>query len=489
MKITITKKMFHKALFRSIVLVAHILLSSSQGLEAQTRDARTILSERIEAELKSKLFVQTLVAVEISDLESGKILFTRNSNILLRPASNAKLFSSAAALLALPPETEFVTSFHLSTSSSGKNFLWVKGSGDPLITSEDIQNAIESIQSRSLEAIEGIGFDASACDSIFFGAGWMWDDEPSGFLPYLSAFCVNGNIVRVNAQEVKGRIVISTDCDSENFIFQNTAEAGAGTKLEITKEPRSNVIVIRGALPRGKSREEELSIWNPQMLFEAITRKALGSMNGREALALEIVHGLLPKESETLFSVRHSIAEVIKSVNTHSNNLAAEMLLKFVAHSNTNVPGSTENGLSIMRDQFKHADISCDGIHLVDASGISFYNLVTAASIGKLLRGMSLSNVFQAYVQSFAIGGKDGTLKNRFRETADAGIIRAKTGTIAGVSALSGYILPRSGPRLAFSILMQNFIGSADEYRNVQDAIVKHCIAYCASQTGVRSFR
>ena len=121
--------------------------------------------------------------------------------------------------------------------------------------------------------------------------------------------------------------------------------------------------------------------------------------------------------------------------------------------------------------------VDTTAVKLVDGSGMSFYNLVSAAALGQLLRGMYNSSARERFIRSMAVMGKRGTLAKRLAGTNADGIVTGKTGTISGVSALSVYVLTPESP-LAVVILMQNFDGAHGPYRAVQDRIVLHCLEY-----------
>ena len=122
-------------------------------------------------------------------------------------------------------------------------------------------------------------------------------------------------------------------------------------------------------------------------------------------------------------------------------------------------------------------------LHLRDGSGISFYNLLTARGLASLLAVMARQPAFDRFISTFAIAGKDGTLARRMRDMKKGAEFRGKTGTVSGVSALSGYAQAPGGRLLGVVILMQNFHGKHKPYRDIQDAIVRHCITYSAASS------
>jgi D-alanyl-D-alanine carboxypeptidase/D-alanyl-D-alanine-endopeptidase (penicillin-binding protein 4) len=178
-------------------------------------------------------------------------------------------------------------------------------------------------------------------------------------------------------------------------------------------------------------------------------------------------------------------------MNKESDNLCAEAVLRALCYGTGRKLSavSANDGLAAMSSIFGRNGISSSDIALRDGSGISFYNLVTAASIGRVLRRLTTPTVFERYRSSLSIAGVDGTLRNRMTTLSPFPAFRGKTGTVRGVSALSGYVQAPGGRLLTIVILMQNFVGKPSPYREVQDRIIKHCLDYSTSFKAVKQPR
>ena len=136
------------------------------------------------------------------------------------------------------------------------------------------------------------------------------------------------------------------------------------------------------------------------------------------------------------------------------------------------VPGSGENGISVLHEFLNSMGIDTTTIRAADGSGLSYYNLLTADMLVQLLEGMAKkTDLFPLFYTSLPIAGVDGTLANRMKGTLAEGNLRAKTGTISGVSSLSGYVKTQEGETLTFSMSMQNFILPGRLYQRAQDRI------------------
>lgn len=468
-----------------MILACVALIALSTSAHAQ-KDALLELAEQIDKEISGPLFERTIAAVEIRDCESRDILYARNADLLLRPASNAKLFTSAAALLGLAENFRFRTTLYAVDSS--RRTLVLVGGADPLFGEKDIQNLAEFALADGVRSVDTLFLDGSLLDGTFYGPGWMWDDEPDPFMPYLSAFPLSANTVRITctAPAQKGLpLEVTVFPSSGSITVENRAVSGSRTDLDIEKLPRSNRIVINGSLRAGRKAYKRLSLWRPETVVAELFLASLRA-GGAATDSTIIVHAAPQIAGSEIGVISHGLDPVLEELNKESNNLSAESLLRLLAASQTSVRGgiSPETGIAAMKRVLKKHGYPVDALHLRDGSGISFYNLVPASYIGALLAGMANSAHFKRYKASLSIAGTDGTLKHRMRELRNQGEFRGKTGTISGVSALSGYAQAPKGRLLSVVILIQNFHGKHRPYRKIQDRIVEHCLRYSGKTKG-----
>ena len=143
-----------------------------------------------------------------------------------------------------------------------------------------------------------------------------------------------------------------------------------------------------------------------------------------------------------------------------------------MALETTHTPGSAENGVKIVLRYLENRGIPTTHQVFVDGSGVSRYNLTNAETIIRVLEEMYRDQVnFPVFLGSLAVAGKDGTLAHRMGATPADGKVMAKSGTMNGISALSGYVTTPLGEPLAFSIIIQNYAGSSTTAMEVQDSI------------------
>ena len=439
--------------------------------------------QRVDAILSDSIFASTKCGIEIVSLDNNEVLYERDAKTLLRPASNIKLMTTAAALLILGPQYSFRTSLYTDTLVSGDTLegnVYIKGSGDPDFSSADLAVLLSPLTAKNISRVAGnlVG-DASYFDDERWGAGWMWDDEPSGFAAYNSALSINRNCVEVTVtpgSKIDDTVTVTIDPPTRYVSLINEATTAADTipsTLDISRKykERLNTIVVRGRMPvTGKQEKESISVWNPEMYFLTLAGEELHRRN--IAVDGKLLLDSLPRNALCVSQQSRPMDSVLVYLNKASDNLSAENILKILGAAAYGTPATTAHGITAAKLALAALGVDSTNYLMVDGSGVSHYDLVTPDDFIRLLRGMyGRKDLFDLYVNTLPNAGVDGLLANRMRGTAAQNNLHAKTGTIRGASALSGYVRTADGELLAFSMMMENYIGSGDPYRRAQDAI------------------
>ena len=212
----------------------------------------------IDALLSDSIFTATKCGIEIVSLGNGEVLYERDARMLLRPASNMKLITAAAALSTLGKNFLLKTEMYSDTLINNgvlHGNIYLKGFGDPDFNSAQLADMLSMLKARGITKIEGnVVGDATYFDDERWGVGWMWDDEPAGFAAYNSALSINRNcvVVTVTPSKTMGdTTLISIDPPTQYVSLLNTATTGADTTpltLEISRKfkERLNVITVKG---------------------------------------------------------------------------------------------------------------------------------------------------------------------------------------------------------------------------------------------------
>ena len=438
------------------------------------------------------------------DAETGNSLYERDTGRSFIPASNTKLYSTAAALDILGPDFRFETRLETDgTLQDGvlSGNLIVVGSGDPVIggrfTDGDItayfRSWADSLKALGIRSIDGhvIG-DDDAFDEEYIGYGWQWDDLPWWYAAEMSALSFNDNCVdiRLEAATEGMPAVLSWEPMMTSYVTTRNESITIGPQNGIEEDyfrvQGTNDFIIASKVPEGRTEVESLSVSNPTAFFVHVLREVLLSegiaVRGRSVDIDELAIKPSRDEYQHLFShFSPSLGDIVVPLNKRSQNLYAEQVLRAVAVAklpteDEPAAGSAALALDRARKQtFGAAGMDTLRLQLVDGSGLARQNLVTSTMTARLLHYMwhhEDDATREAFITSLPIGGVDGTLSSRMRDTAAEGNVRAKTGTLGNVAALSGYVDTANGRTLIVSMMANHYTESSRRARLVQDRIM-----------------
>jgi D-alanyl-D-alanine carboxypeptidase/D-alanyl-D-alanine-endopeptidase (penicillin-binding protein 4) len=434
------------------------------------------LKSELDGMIARELLPYSLASIKVVSLKSGSTLYETNPYVLLPAASVQKLFTAAAALSLLGPDQAVETSISVDPDNTT---LYLRGCGDPLLKTADLALMVDELAGKLPPARQyKLVGDTSYFDDAYWGSGWMWDDEPDPEAMYISALSVNGNTVRVTVSPGKtasSALNTSVKPSTRYVVIENagiTGKPGGPCNASLTRPAgdRDNHILVSGTLAPGcNAVSRRLTVWRPELYTLTLLRGLLeksGITVGPPTL------GDTSANAKILASTRHTVGEIVSVMLKKSDNLCAENLLKYLAHAKSAQKGTSAGGGEVVREFLRMQGIPTDRLVIADGSGVSRYNLTNADTITRLLVAAYKDNAtFPFFADSLPLAGNDGTLANRMKGTPAEGRVRAKTGTMKGISALAGYTVTSDGEPLAFSMIMENFVGPVQRVRDLQDRI------------------
>ena len=451
-------------------VISHSVISPPDPLRQLQNNINFILSDSI--------FKYTHAGIKVVYLDNGKILYERDSKALMNPASNIKLITSAAALAMLDTGYKFKTSIFVDDSTIDSNItknIYLKGYGDPNLTTSDLDSLAFAVHRFGINTINNIIVDNSFFDDNYWGAGWAWDDESDPDAPYIDALSVNKNCIRINLYADSIHLAVSTEPNTSFVTVINHARIVLDTirtPLTIKRQTlsNSNVILIEGDVFRYSTITQKVSLRCPEIYTGMLFKESL--LRAGVSIAGDIINGVVFDGYHEITQCFHSINKVIETMNKQSDNLSAENTLKVLSALKNGIPGSAKNGVLVEKIFLAGLGIDTSKFSIVDGSGVSRYNLMSADQLVQFLAVMrKQTRMFPMFYNSLSIAGIDGTLEDRMINYPVACNLHAKTGTLNGVSCLSGYVQTRDGEMLAFAIMMENFISSASDFHLAQDRI------------------
>ncbi len=451
-------------------------------------DPVLIFQEKINEILQDSVLYQAHTGIKIVSLDRNEVLYEKNSHKLFHPASNMKIITTAAALKKLGVNFKFKTEVLVDTPgiADGKiaGNLYLKGGGDPDLTSDDLRKMIQNLKEQGITEIEGdLICDERYFDELFLGSGWMWDDASCWECAAISALSVNDNCVEVHLQPapVIGEKPIVTICPATNYvkidnqgITVDSLDTLQQQKFKIEREwiHPSNVIHIEGGIANNIPEViQVIDIREPALYTGTLFRELLTDADIK--FSGTVKKGVTSTNAISLITYwSKPLSLIVYNTNKESDNLSAELILKTMGAEKKNPPGTSRKGITVINEYLHEIGQDSSRFRLADGSGVSRYNLVSPELLVAILKDMYHDSKVQAeFKSSLPIAALDGTLKKRMKDSPAAGNLRAKTGSLSDVSTLSGYATSADGENLAFSLMMIHFNVPTSYIRMVQDKI------------------
>lgn len=482
------------------------------------------LPNRIAAIISAPDLERGFFGIEVTSVDSGRVLYSQNSDKLFTPASNTKLFTTAAALALIGPDYNFRTTVEttgeLDKYGRLNGDLVLVGRGDPNLSGRQLpynlrterndhpiqvlERLADSLVQKGLKYVDG---DIVGDDSYFaferYGEGWSQDDLVWADGAPVSALTINDNVVFVNilpADHPGERAFVSITPFADYFHIDNriiTTPAGTERKIFINREPGATTMTLWGNMPLDDAgANEALAIEDPAEFAASLLRKLLeargvavygkertrhtelASLSTLTVVAVAPARGgeeparNLPNQPLVLASYQSkSLMEDVRVINKVSQNLHAEILLRLLGREK-GTAGTVEGGLEVLRGFLNKAEVPSDQYSFYDGSGLSRQNLVTPHAVVQLLRYAAAQPWGRNFRDTLPIAGVDGSLSDRFKNLPAQGRVYAKTGSLGGVKTLSGYAITNHGEQVAFSILANNFSLPGNRVNDAIDEIV-----------------
>ena len=466
-----------------LLLTSALALISPQSAAADqppVLDARA-LGERVRV-MVEEANLSPRIGLSIVDLATGQPVVAINDKLALNPASNLKLLTAAAALQQLGAD------FRMHTGLYGKvhngriaGDLCLKGQADPTLTRADLAGFAQRLRDEGVREVERLVIDASYFDSAILPPAF--EQQPRESAPFraaIGAVSINANAysIRVRPGDKLGASALVSVDAAGYFEIDNrviTAREPMPTVQIVERDLGDRVaLTLTGKVPlEAANLTWTRRVSSPLSFAGHLFSEVLTNAGVR---APKSVQAGTCAQDAPLIAMHDSVplAQLLARLGKDSDNFAAEMVVKILGAERKQKPATTADGVVVVQETLRGLGLPTDGATLVNGSGLFQGNLVTTQLVSQLLATMYRNQALRPeFVSHLAVGGVDGTLTKRFADLAARRVVRAKTGTLADVIALSGYVLGAKPERAyAFSYLANGITGKQAQARELIDKVV-----------------
>jgi len=477
----------------AILLSIYLQACSTREALKEKADRHDELMNALEAVVNDPNLQNAQIGIYIESLEDGYTLYRYNEHKLFIPASNMKLFTTAAALINLGPEWRYETKIlaigNITDGALTGNLI-IKGQGDPSISGRFYDNdclAIfnswaDSLRKKGIRKING---DLIADDTYFsgdrLGNGWQWDDETYYYSAQTAALSFNDNCIDISVFPAEtigapARIRLSPDTDYVTIInTTKTTHSDTSESIGFIRRRAQNIIELTGTIPlSADTLIESISVEDPPLYFVSVLYESLQNagieISGKPRMLNAVENDQVNPPQVLFIHKSPELAELIKVVNKPSHNFYAEQLLKTMGALKKD-EGSFGGGTTFVAGWLNSIGVPSEGLIMADGSGLSRMNVVSPNSVATLLRYMFRHKKFGYFYESLPIAGVDGSLKSRMASTAAQGNVHAKTGFVRYSRNLSGYVRDARQRPYLFVLLFNHFSVPVSYVNTLQDRI------------------
>lgn len=426
-----------KNIFKTILSIVTIFGGLSAF--ANTELARTVNT--------SPLDTSSVVAVSVKEAGTGKVLYQHNEKKLLHPASTLKIFTTVPAIEELGDDYKFTTTFY----TANKN-LYIKAGADPFLTTREIRDAVRKIKSQGYYSFNKVYFDGSIIDNSEWGIGWMWDDTTNVRMQKFSAYNLENNLINIEVSKDENGVTTA----KPNFPIPviNTVSSGDNDSIFAVRHDwvSPDVILVSGSI---KSPVSTISV--PVNNVKYRYQKTVMEQIKKAKIALQqpiCLEEKVPANAKIIGEIKHPVKPAYDRIFKDSDNMCAETIAKIAGGQKSGETGSVSDQTNMFYEYWNKNNVDTKGIVVVDASGVSRNNLVTVDFMTNALNKIYVNKQEDFIKNTFAQPG-EGTFSNRLLNYR--GYVFLKSGTLANISGLAGYVKADNGKTYSVAILIQNF--------------------------------
>ena len=461
-----------------IICTAFAVASSLIGAAPAGAAADPALVSKLKTVMKDSRVQHARSGAIVLDAKDGGQLYARYADRAITPASNTKILTAATALHVLGPgyrfKTEVIRRAQLGGDGVLRGRLYLKGYGDPTTMQSDYAALARQVRASGIRRVsDKLIVDPTFFDSVRYNPNWSTTYASDYYAAQISALTVapntdydSGTTIIKYAPGGKGRRAKITTVPAAAAkyvkIVNKTTTSARGTSATFSAHRTygTNTITAHGRVPVGRSGGSwMITVDKPELYAGAVFRAELAKAGVSVAGGTEILP--TPDAGRRLVADDRSmtLSQLLIPFMKLSNNMHAEALTKTMG-TQAGHPGNWTEGLSYTRAYLRSTGASMTGVVLVDGSGLTRRNKLTPRALARFLDKIQDETWWPLFDRALPVAGNSkrmvgGTLRHRMNKTLAANNAHAKTGTLSGVTALSGYVTGADGRRYVFSMLSE----------------------------------
>lgn len=413
---------------------------------------------------KADISNSALISVSFKEITTGKKAFELNSNAPMTPASIQKVITLLPSLNTLGENYEFKTQLYKNKD----NNLYIKLGADPYFTTADLKSMIRVLPNYKIYSTKAFYIDDSILDSNEWGEGWQWDDDLNPLIPKFGSYNMDRNLLTINiCPTIQGAPAeISTDVFYPTA-FINNVTTGDKTEVKLERKNYISPDVINADGVVSHDLAMQIPVNYPRRYFilrlEDVLRKQKFSYYG------DFNRLKLPQNTCMIAEIKHPLSSAVDDILKNSNNMTAETVFKVAGGKYAKETGSSSAAIEMFNDYYKKQGINTDNIKIVDGSGVSKNNLITADFMTEVLLKAAQNKEIDLKCHMASPG--EGTLTDRMLYFKDN--LKAKTGTLTNISTIAGYLTAKSGKTYAFCIMVNDSKSKTADKKSFEEYVLR----------------
>jgi len=483
------------------VPVAGLAQFTATGAPAVLESPMAPLIDRIETIMSEHDLQEAHWGVLIRSLETGETWYEENKDKQFVPASNQKIPTTAAVLLELGPDFQYETTLsHTGRIEGGvlHGDLVVRGTGDVTLSERFLDDSrdvffgwADKLKEKGVTRIDGnVVGDDNAWEDSHIGAGWARGSGAISAWYYAEygPLTLNENLISITVtgpDSMEGEVTIEANLPSQYYSFVNEVEVieEGNSSVSARREENSNVMTVRGRVAVGDNATTSCTITNPTLWYATVLKESLEEAGIRVSGEAKDIYDLEGWDDDTparhVITVYHSppMVQIATMLMKRSQNMFAETMVYTLGMTTGDV-ATFANGRAVLQNHLQDMGLEPGSYSFSDASGLSRFNFVSPEQVSVMLTYMRDHELWDVWYDTFPIMGVDGTLRNRSRDTEIAGKVRAKTGTLSSVRALSGYTETGDGEPVVFSFLVNGHRSGAGPVDQIIDSVLTEIVTF-----------